>query len=129
MGRKKTLEPDDWKQIRVRSGWLDKIREAHKANPSFSPTCDLATTSEPNIVNVACQMAATMISGLFWERLTPEIDRIVDLARAETAVGVAMRLGATIKKNSDGTFTISKPGMKDAKIPAPILVQRPTFMH
>ena len=129
VGPKKTQIPDDWKQIRVRRGWLELIREAHKANPSFSPTCDLATTSEPNIVNVACQIASTMISGLFWEKLTPDIDRIVDRVRADTAVSVALHLGATIRKNPDGTLTITKPGMDDATLPQAEPVQRATFIH
>ena len=127
---KKTKTASDWKPVRVRLAWLDKIREAHKANPSFSPTCDLATTSEPNIVNVACQIASTMISGLFWEKLTPEIDRIVDLARAETAVSVATHLGATIQQNPDGrTLAIIKPGLDDGIVPEPLPIQRPKFVH
>ena len=126
---KKTKTASDWKPVRVRLAWLDKIREAHKANPSFSPTCDLATTSEPNIVNVACQIASTMISGLFWEKLTPEIDRIVDQVRAETAVSVAMHLGAAIRKNPNGTLTISKPGMDDGMVPEAVPIKPATFLH
>ena len=130
MGRKKTQIPNDWEQIRVRRGWLDKIREAHKANPSFSPTCDLATTSEPNIVNVACQIASTMISGLFWEKLTPEIDQIVDQVRAETAANVATHLGATIHTSPDGkTLTIIKPDLDDHIVPNRRPVQRAKFIH
>ena len=50
MGRKKTLEPDDWKQIRVRRGWLELIRMAHKKNPGFSPSADLSKASEPHLI-------------------------------------------------------------------------------
>ena len=40
-------EKSGWKQVRIRTEWLDKIREAHKKNPAFSPTVDLTTASEP----------------------------------------------------------------------------------
>ena len=126
---KKTKTADDWKPVRIRQAWLNKIRDAHKANPSFSPTCDLATTGEPNIVNVACQVASTMISGAFWESLTPDIDRIVDRVRAETAVSVALHLGGAVRQNPDGTLTITKPGLDDATLPKAEPVQRPPMIH
>ena len=127
---KKTATASDWKPVRVRKAWLDKIREAHKKNPAFSPTVDLATASEPHVINAACQIASMMISGWFWDRLTPEIDRIVDLARVEAAVSVATHLGATIRKNPNGrTLTIIKPGLADGMVPEPLSMQRPTFLH
>ena len=125
-----TKTGDDWKPVRIRQSWLNKIRDAHKANPSFSPTCDLATTGEPNLVNVACEIASTMISGLFWEQITPEIDQIVDQVRAETAVSVATHLGAKIHKSPDGkTLTIIKPDLDDLQVPDARPVQRTKYIH
>ena len=129
MGRKKTVNKGDWTPVRVRKEWLDKMREAHKSNPSFSPTCDLATTSEPNILNVACQIASVMISGLFWKKLTPDIDRMIARARAETAVAVAAHLGASIRRNPDGTLTIAKGDVDLATLQEAEPVQPSALIH
>ena len=127
--RKKTKTATDWKPIRCRKAWIDMLREAHKKNPDFSPTFDLGGASEPHLIHVACQVASLYISGWFWERLTPEIDRIVELARVETAVNVATHLGAAVRKNQDGTLTISKTGLADGIVPETIPMQRPTMLH
>ena len=129
---KKTKTASDWKPVRVRKEWLDKIRAAHQKNPSFSPTCDLATTSEPNIVNIACQIASTMISGLFWEQLEPHIAQIVDQVRLDAAVRVAGQLGARVVTNDDGSISVIEA---DGKIPDfPTVptqkpLPRPTMFH
>ena len=129
MARKKILDKSDWKPVRIKKEWLDMIRWAHKKNPDFSPTLDLADASEPHLLHVACQVASLYISGWFWNRLGPEIDRIVDLARIQTAVSVATHLGAEIRKNPDGKLTITKPGMDDGIVADPLPVQRPTFIQ
>ena len=129
MSRRNKAKAGDWKPVRVRKEWLELIRFAHKKNPDFSPTVDLADASEPHLIEVACQIAALYISGWFWDRLEPEIDRMVDLARVQAAVDVARHLGATIRKNPDGTLTISKPDMDDGIVPEPLPMQRPKFIH
>ena len=127
--RKKT-KAGTWKPVRVQHAWLDKIREAHKKNPSFSPNCDLATTSDPNVINVACQIASVMISGLFWEKLTPDIDRIVDIARLDAATRVAAHFGGKVVTNADGSLTVIEPGQDHiSTVPAPVPFQRPAMFH
>ena len=129
MARKKITDKSAWKPVRVKKEWLELIRWAHKKNPDFSPTFELADASDPHLLHVACQVASLYISGWFWDRLTPDIDRIVDLARVEAAVSVATHLGAAIRKNPDGTLTITKGGMEDGIVPEPLPMQRPTILH
>ena len=38
-------------------------------------------------------------------------------------------LGATVRKNQDGTLTITKPGLADGIVPEASPVQRPTMLH
>ena len=129
MARKKITDKSAWKPVRVKKEWLELIRWAHKKNPEFSPTFDLADASEPHLLHVACQIASLYISGWFWDRLEPDIDRIVDLARVEAAVSVATHLGAAISKNPDGTLTITKPDHADGMVPKPLPMQRPTMIN
>ena len=132
MGRKKTLEPDDWKQIRVRRGWLELIRMAHKKNPGFSPSADLSKASEPHLIHVACQVASLVIGGWLWERLTPHIDQIVDRARHDAAIRVAAHFGGRVETNRDGSLTVIKPDGKKpdhATVPPPLPLPLPTMFN
>ena len=71
------------------------MRVAGKKNPAFSPTVDLKTASEPKLLHLACQVASLYISGWFWERLTPDLDKIVEMEKFRTAGsrGRALRRG------------------------------------
>ena len=117
MGRHKTAKPGDWTTVRVRPEWLDMLRAAGQKNPSFSPTVDLTTASAPKLLHLACQVAALHISGWFWDRLTPDLDQIVDLARLQAAVQVAAFFGAEVQKNADQSLTIIARGKTDYTIP------------
>ena len=128
MGKNKS----GWKQVRIRTEWLDLIREAHKKNPAFSPTVDLSTASEPNLIHVACQVASLTISGWLWERLTPHIDQIVDRARLDAAVRVAGHFGGRVVTNNDGSLTVIAPGQDPPDfptVPAPQPLPRPTVFN
>ena len=48
----KIADKSAWKPVRVKKEWLEMIREAHKKNPDFSPTFDLADASEPHLIHV-----------------------------------------------------------------------------
>ena len=124
MGRKKALKPDDWKQARVRRGWVELVRQAYKKNPAFSPTCDLATASEPEVIHTACQVASMVISGWLWDQLTPHIDQIVDRARHDAAIRTAAHFGGTVVTNDDGSLTVIAPGKKKPAHPT-VPVQPP----
>ena len=117
MGRKKAEHPVKWKPVRIQQEWIDMMRAAGQKNPSFSPTVDLTTASEPKLLHLACQVAALYISGWFWERLTPDLDNIVDLARLQSAAQVAAFFGAEVKKNADQSLTIIARGKPDYTIP------------
>ena len=134
MGKKKKAgsEKSGWKQVRIRPEWLDLIREAHKKNPAFSPTVDLSTASEPNLIHVACQVASLSISGWLWERLTPHIDQIVDRVRLDAAVRVAGHFGGRVVTNDDGSISVIKPDGKMPDfptVPTPQQLPRPTMFH
>ena len=109
MGRKKLENPVNWKPVRIQKEWLDMLRAAGQKNPSFSPTVDLTTASEPKLLHLACQVAALYISGWFWERLTPDLDHIVELSEFRGAVRVAAHFGATVQRNADHSLTITAP--------------------
>ena len=117
MGRKKAEHPVKWKPVRIQQEWIDMMRMAGQKNPSFSPTVDLTTASEPKILHLACQVAALYISGWIWERLTPDLDQIIDLARLQSATQVAAFFGAEVRKNADQSITIIARGKPDYTIP------------
>ena len=117
MGRKKAEHPVKWKPVRVQQEWLDNMRAAGHINPSFSPTVDLETASEPKLLQLACKVAALYIGGWIWERLTPDLDQIIDLARLQTAVKVAAFFRAEVRKNADQSITIIARGKRELTIP------------
>lgn len=131
MGRRKTVKPGDWTTVRVRPEWLDMLRSAHKQDPTFSPNVDLKTASAPHLLHVACQVASLVISGWIWDRLTPDIDRLVDKVRLDAVIRVAAHFGATVQTNADGSLTVNAPGkdMPNATIPPAQPFERPMTFH
>ncbi len=131
MARKKIADKSAWKPVRVKKEWLDMIREAHKKNPDFSPTLDLGDASEPHLIHVACKVAALYISGWIWERLTPDLDQIVDLEKLRTAVQVAAFFGAEVRKNADQSLTLIARGKPDYTLPTDESTRfpKPKFIH
>ena len=125
--RKKT-KAGTWKPVRVQHAWLDKVRAAHKKNPELSP--ELATVSDPKLLSFACDLTAWFISGDFWNRISPELDRTVDIARLDAATRVAAHFGGKVVTNADGSLTVIDPG-KDhiSTVPAPVPIQRPSLFH
>ena len=121
MGRKKAEHPVKWKPVRIQQEWIDMMRGAGQKNPSFSPTVDLTTASEPKLLHLACQCASLYISGWFWERLTPDIERIVNLEKLRTAIQVAAHFGAEVRESEDGTLTIVARRKPDYTLPRAVV--------
>ena len=100
---KKTKTADDWKPVRVRKEWLDVVREAGELQPKASPTLDLATCSEPKLLEYACKVACSYILGWFdpvHQRESKEAHQL------KTARTVAELFGATAMQESEGWISV-----------------------
>ena len=128
MGRKKTAKKGDWKPIRVRPISLDKVRAAHKQNPTFAP--ELGTASDPQLLAYALDIAAWCISGELWKNVEKTLNRECDRARLDAAIRVAKAFGGTVCTNPNGSITVVKPGQaKPSTVPAPVPIQRPNMFN
>ena len=84
------------------------------------------------MINVACQVASVVISGLLWDMLTPHIDQIVDRVRLDAAVRVAGHFGGRVVTNDDGSLTVIAPGQDTpdfATVPPAPPFERPMAFH
>ena len=93
------------------------MRRAGKKNPSFYTPIDLATASEPKVLQLACHVAAMYISGFIWEKLTPDLDKIINLEKLRTAMQVSAHFGGEVRENEDGTLTIIARRKPDYTLP------------
>ena len=120
MGRKKTAKKGDWKPIRVRPAWLDKLRAALKKAPD--PPFDIDKASDPTVLHFACDIAAWVASGEFLAKLEPA----AAATRLDVATRVAAHFGGTVVTNADGSLTVIDPGQQHAStVPAPVPIQQP----
>ena len=102
---KKTKTADDWKPVRIRKAWLDKLRAAckgHRHTLLFDPD----TVSEPKLLEFACDVAAWVASGEFKNQLKPSMDAAV----LHAATLVAAEFDSKIVTNEDGSLSVIKPG-------------------
>ena len=105
--RKNTKDASDWKPVRVRKEWLDVVREASELRPEASPTLDLATCSEPKLLEYACKVASSYILGWFDPVLQKEL---VDAHQLKTVNLVAGVFGASARLESEGWISIVEDG-------------------
>ena len=133
--RKAGSEMIGWKQVRVRTEWLDKLRAAGKKNPAFSTDIDLATMKEPSLLDLACRIAASHISGWLWVEVDRQVQRIIQAERRDAILTVANHMGGRVETNEDGTLTVIAPRKKSpnstfptlpASSPTPL---RPSLFH
>ena len=128
MGRKKTAKKGDWKPVRVRPEWLDKLRAACKEHVDALPF-DPGTVSEPKLLEFACDIAAWVASGEFRQHLKPEMAKVA----LSAATQVAAHFGGKIVTNADGSLSVIDPD-KDHKVTVPALTPIPLpfpqrFLH
>ena len=132
MGRKRTAKKGDWKPVRVKPEWLEMLREAHKRNPSFSSGVDLATASEPSLLQLACRVAASHISGWIWEQVDKDVQKIIQAERRDAILTVANHCGARVQTNADGTITVIARRKESPDVTLPTLgvpLPRPTMFN
>ena len=122
MGKKKKAgsEKSGWKQVRIRTEWLDKLRAAHKTNPTFSPDVDLATMKEPFLLDLACRIAAGHISGWIWKQVDQQVQRIIQAERRDAILTVANHMGGRVETNEDGSLTVVAPRKKSPNATFPV---------
>ena len=118
--RKKT-KAGTWKPVRVQHAWLDKVRAAHKKNPRPEPPIDLDTASDPKLLSFACDIAAWVLSGEFYDQLSPAVDE----ARLDGATRVAAHFDAKIVTNEDGSLSVIDPGNDHTVTVPAVPFQRP----
>ena len=104
---KPTKTATDWKPVRIRKEWLDVVREAGATNPKASPTLDLATCSEPKLVEYACKVACSYILGLFDPVQQKEL---IEANQLKTVSLVAKVFGASARQESEGWIAIVEDG-------------------
>ena len=104
---KKTKTASDWKPVRVRKEWLNAVREAGESQPKASPTLDLATCSEPKLLEYACKVAASYILGWFDPIRQRELGEAHQL---KTVSLVAKAFGASARLESEGWIAIVEDG-------------------
>ena len=104
---KPTKTATDWKPVRIRKEWLDVVRESGAMNPKASPTLDLATCSEPKLVEYACKVACSYIRGLFDPVQQKEL---TDAHQLKTVSLVAKVFGASARQESEGWISIVEDG-------------------
>lgn len=102
---KKTKTADDWKPVRIRKAWLDKLRAACKGHRHTLPF-DPDTVSEPKLLEFACDIGAWVASGEFHKQLRPSMDKAV----LDAATRVAAHFGAKIVLLEDGALSVTEPG-------------------
>ena len=128
MGRKKTAKKGDWKPVRVRPAWLDKLRAACKQSKRRTVPFDPDTVSEPKLLEFACDIAAWVASGEFSKQLRPAMDKVV----LDAATRVAAHFGAKIVLLEDGGLSVTEPGM-DHEVTVPAVPfeppKPPTMVH
>ena len=132
MGRKKTAKKGAWKPVRVRPEWLERLREAHKKNPTFSPTVDLATESEPKLLELACRIAVSHISGWLWEQVDKDVQKIIQAERRDAILTVANHCGARVQTNADGSITVIARRKESPDVTLPTLgtsLPRPAMLN
>ena len=132
MGRKKTAQKGDWKPVRVKPEWLEMLREAYKNNPSFSPSVDLAAASEPSLLQLACRVAASHISGWIWEQVDKDVQKIIQTERRDAILTVANHCGARTQTNADGSITVIARRKESPDVTLPTLgasLPRPAMLN
>ena len=95
-----------WKQIRIRPEWIEWLRTASQKNPTFSPNMDLATMKEPKLLELACRIAVSHISGWLFEKIEEDVAKIIQAERRDAILTVANHLGGRVQTNEDGTITV-----------------------
>ena len=121
-----------WKQTRIRPEWIERLRAAHKSNPDFSPNVNLATMKEPKLIELACQIAASHISGWIWEQVDKDVQRIIQAERRDAILTTALHLGGQVEPHADGTITVIAPRKVKPKTTLPaesLKVTRPTLFN
>ena len=105
--------PRKWKTVSVRRKSLEVMRDAIRANPcpeTFVPQLDVETMNESNVLDIACILAARQLCGkLFeewFEKLRPEVERMVKLAQEDGMIQVARHFQSSIRAESDGSYSI-----------------------
>ena len=118
---KKTKAPlGNWKTIRVRRKWLDLMHAVTRANPcptSFVPYLDVENLNDADVVAIACELAAHQIGGKLFKDVAQKLYRWMDILQQNGAAQVAAHLGATIRTEPDGTYTIVKARGREIPLP------------
>ena len=82
------------------------VREAGELQPKASPTLDLATCSEPKLLEYACKVAASTILGWLDPVLQKGLKELEDAHKLKTAKVVAEVFGASAMQESEGWISI-----------------------